>query len=87
MWEEDQILSVNCLLDQIVAGQRALQSIGHDLVLHQQQLGRLFLEQFHRQGAVAFARRLDQHMAQPGTSAEQRIDRNADLLRDLISGF
>ena len=85
--QEDHFLRVDGFLDQMIAGQRALQSLGHDLVLDLQEFDCPVLEDFHRQGAVAIAGRLNQDVAQPGAGANQRIHRDANLLRDLIGGL
>ena len=49
--------------------------------------GELLAVVVYRKGAMAVAGRLDQHMAQPGAGAEQRIHGDANLLGDLVGGF
>ena len=50
--QEDEFLPGDGFPDQDLAHQGAFQGLGHNLVLHQEELARLVLEQFRRQGAV-----------------------------------
>ena len=85
--QEDQLLVGDRLPDQVAARQGLFQRGVYDFLFDQEQLARLVPEQLDRQGAVPVAGRLQQDMVQTGAGTDDRVVRDADLLRDLVGGL